>query len=277
MIPQATALANLAKQTLRGKQIQIPTGWRQPTGRPGENYVKAFKREDLSVPSDPTWLFVPASSNRLHVHAAEDLSNRFTRYVDGMCGAIANAWSMWMAQCSVTGAMVAGPVGVLSPGCVVGPPLQGLLMASNPPMSTPGEARFTRAVVQALNLAWQAWHLGLSGSLNYPPAAFFPAPVVPGLPNISSPVAGYGSSGDAMMTRKQLASAMERFYGGGGLHASPLFDALSDAVATTFITWKAQTQLTNVVLLGPVPTYAPPLVPAGPVLGGVASGSAVFV
>jgi hypothetical protein len=36
-----------------------------------------------------------------------------------------------------------------------------------------------------------------------------------------------------------------------------------------FKVWQASTMVTQVMGTGPVPTFAPPYVPAGPVLGGV--------
>jgi hypothetical protein len=48
-----------------------------------------------------------------------------------------------------------------------------------------------------------------------------------------------------------------------------LFESISDAFEKTYNIWKASTMVTNVLGTGPVPTFAPPIVPAGPVVGGV--------
>ncbi len=52
------------------------------------------------------------------------------------------------------------------------------------------------------------------------------------------------------------------------LHASDLFDSVSRAFNTIFQTFKTTTIVQNVLGTGPVPTFAPPVVPAGPVLAG---------
>ena len=56
------------------------------------------------------------------------------------------------------------------------------------------------------------------------------------------------------------------------LHASDLFDAISKAFETVFPMFKATTLVNNVLGTGPVPTFAPPVVPVGPVLGGIGIG-----
>jgi hypothetical protein len=53
------------------------------------------------------------------------------------------------------------------------------------------------------------------------------------------------------------------------LHHKQLFDSVADAFEKCFMTWQTSTQVTNVLGAGPIPTFAPPFVPVGPVVGGV--------
>ena len=46
-------------------------------------------------------------------------------------------------------------------------------------------------------------------------------------------------------------------------------NAIGSALQHTFQTWLATTQVTNIMGTGPVPTFAPPYSPVGPVIGGV--------
>jgi hypothetical protein len=48
-----------------------------------------------------------------------------------------------------------------------------------------------------------------------------------------------------------------------------LFEAISDAFEKSYNIWKVSTMVTNVLGTGPVPTFAPPYVPVGPVLAGI--------
>jgi len=48
-----------------------------------------------------------------------------------------------------------------------------------------------------------------------------------------------------------------------------LFVAIASAFERVFNLWQVSTMVTNVLGTGPVPTFAPPYVPVGPVVGGV--------
>ena len=56
------------------------------------------------------------------------------------------------------------------------------------------------------------------------------------------------------------------------LHASALFDAIAKAFNTVFQIFKASTLVQNVLGTGPIPTFAPPFVPVGPVVAGIGNG-----
>jgi hypothetical protein len=53
-----------------------------------------------------------------------------------------------------------------------------------------------------------------------------------------------------------------------GKHHEALFDALATVLALSFTLWLAAQQVSLVLGTGPIPTFAPPLVPAGPVVAG---------
>ena len=52
------------------------------------------------------------------------------------------------------------------------------------------------------------------------------------------------------------------------LHASDLFDAIAKAFSNVFQIFKVSTIVQNVLGMGPIPTFAPPFVPVGPVVMG---------
>lgn len=76
-----------------------------------------------------------------------------------------------------------------------------------------------------------------------------------------------------MLSGSTLKATMEANLGDPqALHASDIFDAVSKAFETVFLTFKSSTMMQNVLGTGPVPTFAPPFVPIGPVLAGVGNG-----
>jgi hypothetical protein len=52
-------------------------------------------------------------------------------------------------------------------------------------------------------------------------------------------------------------------------HHQELFDCIAGAFEKCFTLWQTTTMVTNVLGTGPVPTFAPPFVPVGPVVAGV--------
>ncbi|MCB1719202.1 MAG: hypothetical protein KDK05_29055, partial [Candidatus Competibacteraceae bacterium] len=54
--------------------------------------------------------------------------------------------------------------------------------------------------------------------------------------------------------------------------ASDLFDAIAQAFYSVFQIFKTSTLVQNVIGTGPVPIFAPPFVPVGPVVMGTGNG-----
>lgn len=278
MKPVGSLMGNLAKMSFKSLGRKLPDDWQQPSGDAGKQYSDAFQPSDRTAVSDPMRIFQPASTNKLHVDTAKKIGKNIEDYMDGVCKAIASGWGNWMSACMVSGAIVAGPVGTVTPGMVQGPPMSGLILASGPPMSSPQEMKFTNAIASAIGTAWQTWHMGLAGTLQYPAFAAFPGPMAPPMPNIPIPVAAFASPGEAMLGKSTLSGLMMANYGSPtDNHAKDIFDSVSDAFNQTFTTWKPATMVNNVLGQGPIPTFVPPWVPVGPVLGGVAMGAACLV
>jgi hypothetical protein len=263
--PNAKQLAELTKVNFRAFQIKIPVEWSQP----GDQYPDAFKPGEKTVPPPPpTAIFFPASANKYHVDAAKDTSDKFTAYIDGISSAMCSAIDNWMKMVTLTGAIINGPVAMVIPGGFVSAPLLPLILASAP-MKTPMESKYSMAIANAFSTAWQTWQLGLTGTLMYPAFAAFPGPMAPPTPNVPMPLVTLSSPGEAMLSPTTLKTAMVGMLGDPtAAHADKLFDALCKAFGTVFPIFKASTMVNNVMGMGPIPTFAPPFVPVGPVLGG---------
>jgi hypothetical protein len=95
----------------------------------------------------------------------------------------------------------------------------------------------------------------------------FPGPVAPPTPNVPVPVVALTQvpPQPAMMKQQmvgQLADPQAPFH-------AELFEAICDAFDKCFKLWQTTTMVTNVLGAGQVPSFAPPYMPAGPVIGGV--------
>lgn len=258
-------LAQLAKINFISKGINLPMEWSQP----GEQYPDAFKPSEVATaPNSPMNLFRDATLNKYHVDTAKTIGKQHEKYIDGICGAICDAIDKWMKMTMITSALINGPVGVVLPGSFVGPPLMPLIFGTAP-KNTPQEIKYSNAVASALGTLWQAWQTGLMGTLMYPAFAAFPGPVAPPMPNIPLPLIAFSSPGESGLSPSTLKITMDaNLADPKALHASDLFDAIAKAFNTVFQIFKASTMVQNVLGMGPIPTFAPPFVPVGPVVMG---------
>ena len=269
--PQVTLFSNLAKLLFLARGIQLPTDWQDP----GEQYPDAFQDSEKQAPPNlPTNLFREVSLNKYHVDGAKTIGDNFADYIDGICGAICTGIDSWMKVVTVSGVLIFGPVGILLPGGVQGPPLMSLILGGGAPMNRPQEIKYTTAIASAFGTLWQTWHQGLMGILVFPPTfAACPAPMHPPTPNIPLPLITFSSPGESGLSPNMLKSLMEANLGDPtALHASDLFESIAQAFSAVFQIFKVSTMVQNVLGTGPVPVYAPPFVPVGPVLGGTGTG-----
>jgi len=263
--PQGSQLAELAKLGFKSKAIGLPVKWRTPAG---DQYTEAFSVSELVTPPDPASLFLAKSPNKYHVQTQSEIGKGFADYIDGISAAICDAIDKWMKLTSIAGMVINGPVGMVLPGNVVGPPLMPFILAAAP-VETAQLMKYSKAIAQVISSGWQQWQMGLTGQLMYPAFAAFPGPVAPPTPNVPMPLIALSSPGEAMLAPAALRSQMVAALGDPeALHHKELFEAVAQAFNTTFTLFKATTLVQNVLGTGPIPTFAPPFVPVGPVVGG---------
>lgn len=266
--PPKDMLVMLAKMNFCSKSIRLPMEWSEP----GDHYPKAFQPGEEAVPPNmPLNLFREESLNKYHVDSAGDVGKQFETYIEGICGAIHSAVDTWTKTATIQGVLIMGPVA--SVGMVVGPPLAPLIMAQGP-KSRPQELKYTTAIANAIGTSWLPWQLSIKvpGLPWYPAFAAFPGPMAPPMPNIPIPLIALVSV-DASLSPGALKGMMMANLGDPtALHAADLFDAVAQAFNTVFTLYKATTPVKNVLGTGPIPTFAPPFVPVGPVVGGIGTG-----
>jgi hypothetical protein len=265
--PTASVMSNFAKTQFRSFAIKLPTDWATPAGAvAGLHYVMAFKAVELAAipPQVPPGHFLAASPNKYHCQSAKDISDKIEKYIDGICSAICSAWSQWQSAATLVSVIINGPVAAM--GQVVGPPLTPLILSSAP-KETPQETKYSNAIAQTIGTGWLSYTASIKvpGLPWYPAFAAFPGPVAPPMPNTPVPVAALTQvtvSISKMALKAQMIAALadpEAF------HHKELFDSIAEKC---FQTWQTATQVTNVLGTGPVPSFAPPVAPAGPVVMG---------
>jgi hypothetical protein len=263
--PVKQMMAEIAKANFLSKGIQVPVKWEGG----GEQYDDAFSpSERQAAPTSPINLFREPSLNQYHVDAAGTIGRRMASYIDGISGAICDAIDRWMKMVTVCGLLINGPVGIILPGGMIGPPL---FIIGSAPRASAQEVLYSSVIASVISQSWDLWQVGLTGILSYPSFAAFPGPMAPPTPNVPVPLMTLVSPGEVALSPSLLANTMTGMLGDpSAQHAAALFDALSKAFGTCFQTFKASTMIQNVLGYGAVPTFAPPILPAGPVVAGVA-------
>ncbi|HSK00701.1 MAG TPA: hypothetical protein VK932_05645 [Kofleriaceae bacterium] len=250
-------------------QIKVPQNWQNPSGDPdAKHYGDAFSASEKTTAPGAPPLFQPASMNKYHTDAQKMHIDKVGKFIDGICSAICSAWSTWQSAATMVGIMVNGPTA--SVGQVVGPPWTPLILAQGP-KETPMLLKYTNVVANVLGTAWLSYTatIKVPGMPWYPAFAAMPSPVAPPTPNIPCPVVALTQVTASIMPDVmkmqmvgQLADPMAPFH-------DKLFEAICDGFDKCFKIWQTSTMVTNVLGTGPVPTFAPPYVPVGPVVGGV--------
>jgi hypothetical protein len=91
--------------------------------------------------------------------------------------------------------------------------------------------------------------------------------MAPPMPNVPSPFSILLHDANAT-SPSNLKMAMRSSLHGNMDYCMEFFESVATAFQLPLFTWKMAQQVTRVMGTGPIPTFAPPYVPAGPVIGG---------
>ena len=267
--PQASMMQQFARLKFTSFALKVPTNWQDPSGDPAaQQYGQAFSdSEKVTAPGAPP-LFLPATMNKYCTDTQKMHIAKVGAYIDGVCSAICSAWSQWQTAATMVGVMITGPVA--SVGQIVGIPWQPLILASAP-MSTPMELKYSNVIANVIGTAWLSFtaSVKIPGMPWYPAFAAVPSPVAPPMPNIPCPFAALTQVPVSISTDVLKGQMIGQLADPNAPFMSQLFESISNAFEQCYDIWKISTMVTNILGTGPVPTFAPPYVPVGPVVGGV--------
>lgn len=180
----------------------------------------------------------------------------------------------WIVASYVEGGWVRGPNAELTPGSLKsGVDIEQRLSQTLILQRVP--AAIAHALARELGGAWRAWADGFQLTLPgaYPKLAAVPGPMAPPTPAAGAfPIARGSSAGEhrlsTAMLSPRLVSALRPL---AGRQVSGLDSAIAELttwVEASFRDWKATAQVVGVMGKGPIPSFAPPYVPVGPVVMG---------
>lgn len=189
-------------------------------------------------------------------------------------GAVDYALNMFKLQAKFDNIKIMAVSAIGKPGCLKGPNLESFIKhAPSVASSTGDEKKLRDAIAKGVGSNFEAWRskVMVPGLPWYPPFAMFPGAQAPPMPNVPTPLISCVSSGSTKIMLSSNISASIKSHLPASLKTPQniaLIDALAIRLAVKFSIWLVKQQVMNVLGYGPVPTFAPPAVPAGPVVGG---------
>lgn len=179
--------------------------------------------------------------------------------------AIVSAHTTWQATATLVNVVIFGPVATA--GNLIGPPLDPLIRAHLPLVNN-RPSPLDAAVSTAISNAWIAFtaSVRVPGLPWYPAFAAVPAPIAPPMPNMPTPFIALTSAAGLLQPGVLRPAILAQL--NFNRAAEPTVDAVLAAFNLYIQSWLARTMVTTVIGTGPVPSFAPPVVPVGPVVRG---------
>lgn len=264
----------LADLKFVGNNKKLPVDWKDPSGDPAAgHYDMAFKSDEKKVSPEPMCYFWAASMNKYHVDTCKEIGGKFKDFCHKALDAVKTGINTAKAQAKFKDLKIMSVSAIGTPGCLDFPKLKDKIILEG---KEDNEKAYAKAIKEGISECWDGWasKVMVPGLPWYPAFAAFPLASAPPMPNIPVPLIICVSPGMAKMAPSALKSAMIDKLDGAVKKKDPdkqheaLFDAISVAVAIGFLIWVASQMVMGVLGKGPVPSYAPPFVPVGPVLGG---------
>ena len=280
-MPPLTFIKIVGNLKFFGAGLKLPNQFKAPSGQtPQKQYGQAWQPADkIAIPSViPPW-FTPAEfGNKYYQDTCDKIGNDFKELHDGMIDAVGYAHNMWKMQAHFQNIQIMAVSAIGMPGCLTGPELESLIKTAPMVASWSGnKGKHRDAVAKGVSKCFKDWQdkVTVPGLPWYPAFAAFPGPMAPPMPNVPTPLIACPS---AMMSKiimpTDMKSAMDDALDGGLKDKDPdkQYEALHDAIATVlaaaFVMWLPMQQVMLVLGKGPIPTFAPPYVPVGPVVAG---------
>ena len=267
--PQAQALKSFIQLKFIGFGLKVPANYQAPVGDAAQGWNQAYEGTTSKAPAS-TPLFLPATMNATHVEIQKQMVADTLTFFRVISDAICFAWQTWQTTATMTGVLINGPIASL--GTVVGPPWEGLITAQClAGMLTPSQMKYARIIAKVISNGWLMYTqtIKVPGLPWYPAFATMALPVAPPVPNIPASLMMLTQS-PASLSAGALKMMMVADLGDPSFpYHAELFEAVSTGFNQVFQIWQTTTMIQNVIGTGPVPTFAPPVVPLGPVVAGI--------
>jgi hypothetical protein len=201
---------------------------------------------------------------------AEDVPDLDTAFAQKLQRAVAEGVDHFAKLAHFGGVTINGPAAVGTPGCLSGPTIAPMISyASSVAGMTGAKAALRDAVAKGFSDSFDLWRSSviIPGLPLYPAFLAFPGPVAPPMPNVPTPLSALPGVVEAPGPLKsRMIAALPQSLDVAAVHG--FLDKLAQSLWMSFQVWRVQAMVTSMMGTGPVPTFSPPFVPVGPVVGG---------
>ena len=278
-MPPILAVPILGDLLFMAKGLKLPTqsDWKQPQN--AEHYGNSLSIPDkIAIPKTITPEFMPQNMNKYHQDSCDQVGLAFKLFRLRMIAAVIFAHTMWKLQAKFSSLKVMSVSAVGAPGCLGGPELESLIKYAPTAATMSGnEAKYRDAVAAGVSKCFKNWQdmVTVPGLPWYPAFAAFPGPMAPPMPNVPMPIIACMSAqvteiAAPFSMKSEMISALD-----GGLKQKDhdkqheaLFESIAVPLALGFLAWMPLQMVTLLMGKGPIPSFAPPFVPVGPVVAG---------
>ena len=189
--------------------------------------------------------------------------------LDRLCDGVANAWAQWQGEAVMIGVIVNSLVA--TGGTFAGRSIMSILRDEISGGDSVEERQAQGAVVRDFGERFDEWahSIVVPGLPLFPAFAMFPGPVAPPMQSLPMP----------MRTLASVTSLLDGLDGrmtANDPATRQVLQALGYGISSVFPQWLDRTSF-SLLGTGPVPSFAPPFAPAGPVVGGMAVGLPGFL
>jgi hypothetical protein len=216
----------------------------------------------------PPALIKAASNDKVDVDFQTQVNNELSNYITAICHTIVGAHDNWRFTAHLTGVKVMAITAI--GGSITGPLLSVNMNMYGPQQGLWGNAgAYTRAIADGLASCWRDWERSVNvPSLPwYPAFAAFPSASAPPLPNVPTPLAMMAMSPTAL-TPDTIKQTIARKLAQPGAYSDELFTSIAAGFVAAVAIWLPLQPVAKVMGRGPIPSFAPPYVPVGPVVNG---------
>lgn len=280
MPPLQTMAKMLAKVTFEAQMKKLPVNFKMPSGqKPKEHYDAAWSAADHAGggPPSPRPFFYNASTLKDHADTAKKIGEQFKEFMDTSIDKTLSAIDMFRAQAKLKDLKVMSVSAIGAPGCLDGPKLKDTVPYKTWIGKNDNEKKWIKNIVETMTTQWDGWvsMVMVPGLPWYPAFAAMPMPMAPPTPGIPMPVITCPSAKMAEVAVSiKLKTALCDSHDSGlkdkdeDKQFEAFYTAFATGMSTVFLMWLPMQQFMTCMGKGPVPTYAPPYCPVGPVMGG---------